>query len=76
MVMPSRPPLDTNGRPHQSHSLDPPGFLPPHPGQIAISSVIVGGDTAAMFYTSTVVVPNPYELMAARFHNITGQVRD
>jgi len=51
MVMRKRPPLDTKGRPHQSHSLDPPGFLPPQPGQIAIGSSD-GRGTAGVLYTT------------------------
>src|SRR5438445_13625729 len=42
MVMRRRPPFDTNGRPHQSHSLEVARFLPPQPGQIATSSVTGG----------------------------------
>jgi len=52
MVRRSRPPLDTNGRPHQSHSFDPPGFFPPQPGQIAIESSSERGGTAEVFYTT------------------------
>jgi hypothetical protein len=45
-----RPPFEMNGRPHQSHSLDPPGFFPPQPGQMEESSSGAGG-TAGVFYT-------------------------
>jgi hypothetical protein len=44
-----RPPLDRNGRPHQSHSVDPDGFFPPQPGQTTIGSSAAG--TAGHFYT-------------------------
>ena len=42
MVIRKRPPFETNGRPHQSHSLELAGFLPPQPGQMAISSLDCG----------------------------------
>src|SRR5437879_5017276 len=48
MVMRRRPPVETNGRPHQSHSLEVAGFLPPHPGHMATSSF--GRDTAGVLY--------------------------
>ena len=43
--------MDRNGRPHQSHSVDAPGFLPPHPGHTEIDSSGAGG-TVGVFYTS------------------------
>src|SRR5215216_5248131 len=55
IVSRSRPPFETKGRPHQSHSLDGRGFLPPQPGQIAMSSssTVAGGDgMSPLFYTS------------------------
>jgi len=46
-----RPPLVKNGRPHQSHSVEPAGFFPPQPAQTAIGSSATGG-TAGVFYQS------------------------
>jgi hypothetical protein len=45
----SRPPLDRNGLPHQSHSLEPAGFLPPHPAHTVMGSSATGV-TAGVFY--------------------------
>ena len=50
MVTRSRPPLDKNARPHQSHSVEPRGFFPPQPGHTTIA--LSGGlATAGVFYT-------------------------
>src|SRR5262245_43094309 len=51
MVSRRRPPLDRNGRPHQSHSLDPAWFLPPHPAQTATGSSATGDTAGVLYYT-------------------------
>jgi hypothetical protein len=51
MVSRTLPPLERKGLPHQSHSVEPFGFFPPHPEQTAISSsggAFVGGTVGVL----------------------------